>query len=171
MSTFLDLAKRRRSVRAYLNQSVEPEQLEYILHCAQLAPSAVNKQPWRILVAESQRALEAVRQTYPKPWFATAPVVLVAVAQHDEAWHRPCDGKDHADIDLAILAEHIVLAAADAGLASCWVCNFDAPLLHRLLGLHPQQEPVALLPIGHPDPEGELRPASRKTIGEIVTHI
>ena len=63
---------------------------------------------------------------------------------------RPCDGKNHADIDIAIAVEHLVLAAAEVGLGSCWVCNFDAPLLARTFPLPQGYEAAALVPLGYP---------------------
>ena len=50
---FLELVKERHSVRHYAQQVVEKEKLDYILDCARLAPSAVNKQPWTFIVVQS----------------------------------------------------------------------------------------------------------------------
>jgi nitroreductase len=68
---------------------------------------------------------------------------------HDEEWVR-FDGKHHGDIDVAIAVEHLCLAAAEQGLGTCWVCNFDAPLCHSLFSLPENEDPVALVPIGYP---------------------
>ena len=50
---FLELTKKRYSVRSYTSQEVEKEKLDYIFECARYAPSAVNKQPWQFIVINS----------------------------------------------------------------------------------------------------------------------
>ncbi len=169
--TFQQLAKTRYSVRSYSEEPVSDEQLHYILECARIAPSAVNFQPWHFYIARTDEALEKVRQTYPRTWFATAPLVIVGCIRHDQSWHRPADQKDHGDIDIAIATEHICLAAAEHGLGTCWVCNFDAQLLHQLLNLPLEEEAAVLIPLGHLAADAAPRPTTRKPMGEIVTEI
>ena len=141
--TFQQLAQKRYSVRSYSDQPVSDEQLNYVLECARIAPSAVNFQPWHFYIARTDEALEKVRQTYPRDWFATAPIVIVGCIRHDQSWHRSTDQKDHGDIDIAIATEHICLAAAEQGLGTCWVCNLRQPS-SSLSG--------TLLPMQHRDP-------------------
>ena len=169
--TFQQLAQKRYSVRSYSNEPVTEEQLRYVLECARIAPSAVNFQPWHFYVARSAEALEKVRQTYARPWFATAPVVIVGCIRHDQSWHRQADQKDHGDIDIAIATEHICLAAAEQDLGTCWVCNFDAQLCHELLGLPAEEEAAVLIPLGHLAADAAPRPTTRKPMEEIVTEI
>ncbi len=164
--TFLQLCKARYSCRAYRPDPVAAGKLDYVLACARLAPSACNKQPWRLRVISDATRLEPLRDCYARPWFATAPAVIVVSVRHDESWVRPFDGKAHADIDAAIITEHICLAAAEQGLGTCWVCHFDAPRVHELLGLDAEEEAVALVPIGLP---ADTAPAKRrKALEEIV---
>lgn len=165
---FEELCRTRRSVRAYAPQAVENEKLDYVLRCTALAPSAVNRQPWRFHVVTRPERLARLAEAYDRPWFASAPCVIVAVGQHEAAWHRPSDGKDHTDIDLAIATEHLCIAAAEQGLGTCWVCNFDAPLVARLLGLAEGEEPVALIPIGYPTDQPAEK--TRKAVEEIAVY-
>ncbi len=169
--TFQQLAQKRYSVRSYSDQPVSDEQLNYVLECARIAPSAVNFQPWHFYIARTDEALEKVRQTYPRDWFATAPIVIVGCIRHDQSWHRPTDQKDHGDIDIAIATEHICLAAAEQGLGTCWVCNFDASLCHQLLNLPAEEEAAVLIPIGHLATDAAPRPTTRKPMEEITTEI
>lgn len=74
----------------------------------------------------------------------------IICAVETEAWVRPCDSKNHADIDAAIATEHVCLAAADQGLGTCWVCNFDKTLLQELFQVPSGAHPVAIVPIGYP---------------------
>ena len=164
---FLDLVKARSSVRNYESRAIEKEKLDYIMECVRLAPSAVNFQPWKFAIVSQPTELEALRKAYPREWIATAPCIIVACADHTESWHRKSDGKDHADIDLAIAVEHLCLAATEQGLGTCWVCNFDPDICRKALGLPSQLEPVALIPIGYPA-VSETSEKKRKPIEDII---
>ncbi len=122
---FLDLVKARYSARLYAETPIEAEKLEYVLECVRLAPSAKNRQPWRLHVVTDKALLAPIQQCYALDWIETAPCIIVVCGNHDEAWHRATDDKDHTNVDIAIATEHLCLAAAEQGLATCWVCNFD----------------------------------------------
>lgn len=163
--TFLDLTKQRYSCRSYKAQAVEKEKLEYVMECVRMSPSAVNRQPWRFRIVESEADRQKLCQCYNREWFATAPTVIMASVLHDEEWIRP-DGKHHGNIDIAIAVEHLCLAAAEQGLGTCWVCNFDAVLCHRLFDIPKTEEVAVLIPIGYPADEPKEK--VRKNIEAIV---
>lgn len=162
---FLELVKQRYSCRAYKPLGVEKEKLEYILECVRLAPSAVNKQPWCFRIVSKEEDKVRLQQCYNRDWFKTAPMYVVASVLHDEEWVRS-DGKHHGDIDIAIAVEHLCLAATEQGLATCWVCNFDAVLCKELFNLPDNEEPAVLIPLGYA--EDEVKPKNRKPIEAIV---
>lgn len=170
MITFLELAKKRYSVRSYQNRQVEEEKLNYILECGRVAPSAANYQPWHITVVRDAELRNQLAETYNRDWFRQAPIVLVFCGDHTTGWKRS-DGKDHTDIDVAIIIDHMTLAAADKGLGTCWICNFDAKACAGILNLPPSLEPVAYLSLGYParEPEDPARHLIRKSLEEIVT--
>jgi len=85
--------------------------------------SAVNFQPCVFYVVTDQVLLAQLQDCYNRDWFKTAPMCIVACGNHQQAWHRKLDGKDHTDIDVAIAVDHLTLAAVDMGLGSCWICN------------------------------------------------
>lgn len=169
MTNFLELARSRYSVRNYLPREVEEEKLNYILECGRVAPSAANYQPWQIIVVRDAGMRARLADTYNREWFRQAPVILVFLGNHQEGWKRG-DGKDHTDIDIAIIADHITLAAAEQGLGTCWICNFNSALCSGILGLPADVEPVAYLSLGYPAvPASQAsRQLKRKSIGEIV---
>ena len=146
---FLELTKKRYSVRSYTSQEVEKEKLDYILECARYAPSAVNKQPWQFIVVQSELQKQKLQKVYPAKWFVEAPLYIIVCANDSVAWTRQYDNKNHADIDAAITTEHICLAAAEQGLSA---------------NIHP----VAIIPIGYPV-DSKHNPTARKSIDEIVT--
>lgn len=166
----LKLISERRSVRQYLATEVEQEKIDYVMECARLAPSAANFQPWKFLIVKSPEAKALLQKCYPAAWFAAAPVYIVALGDTNLSWKRSFDGKDHYDVDIAIALEHMVLAATEQGLGTCWVCNFDADMCHKLLSLPNNLNPVAIIPIGYPAAPMDMV-SNRKTNQEIVETI
>ena len=81
---FLELVKNRYSCRAYKSLSVEREKLDYILECVRLAPSAVNKQPWRFHIVSKEEDKALLQQCYNRDWFKTAPMYVIATILHDD---------------------------------------------------------------------------------------
>jgi len=164
---FKTLTERRYSVRSYSGEPVSEEQLNYILECARLAPSAVNLQPWKFYVMTSQEDRVLLQKCYKREWLSEAPLYILCTVQHDTEWVRG-DGKRHGDIDIAIAAEHICLAAAEQGLGSCWVCNFNAALCQQLFDIPENESPLVIIPIGKPSGEHAPSAKKRKPLSEIV---
>lgn len=163
----LELSRQRFSARKFTDQKVSPSDLDYLLECARLAPSAVNRQPWRFVVVESEEAKARLRQVYNREWFATAPLYIVCYAHTGRCWTRAADQKAHGDIDVAIAAEHICLAATERGLGSCWVCNYDPDLMRSLFPL-PDHEAVVILPVGHIAPDCPQKAKDRLPLAELT---
>lgn len=166
---FLELVKERRSVRSYLTRQVEQQKLDYVMECARLAPSACNKQPWTFFIVESEEAKKKLFECYPSAWFRTdpAPVFIIACGDTETSWKRDYDGKDHMEVDLGIVFEHICLAATEQGLGTCWICHFKPELLKELFGLPENLVPVAITPLGYPS-DGDGKRTPRKEIDEIT---
>jgi len=165
--SFIDLAKKRYSVRNYKNLPVEKEKILQVVEAARISPSAVNFQPWHFIVVTTEEIKSRIAETYPRDWFRKAPAVIVVCGDHSGSWKRK-DGKDHCDIDVAIAITHMTLAAADMGLGTCWVCAFDAAKCHKILELPDNLEVIALIPIGYPA-DDEVPQKKRKCINEIVS--
>lgn len=147
--SFLELAKKRFSSRHYLDKPVEKEKIEMVLEAARIAPSAANKQPWIFYVAQTNESRALLLPVYHRQWYNEAPVIIVACSNHELGWVRESDKKDHCDIDLAIAIDHMTLQAADIGLGTCWICNFDVNLCRKALNLEENIEPVALLTLAY----------------------
>lgn len=163
---FTEVIQNRFSVRKFKKQEVPRDLIMQVLEIARQAPSAVNFQPWLFIVVSEKQQLNKLHAVYHREWFRTAPAVIVACADHSQSWKRTSDGKDFADVDLAIAVDHLILAATASGLGSCWVCNFDVPRCKELLELPGHLEPIAMVPIGFPDAEAPAR--KRKPLEEIV---
>lgn len=170
---FLNLTKLRTSCRQYRNAAIPREVLEYCLEAARWAPSACNKQPWRFIVVDdpglrAQIGAKALLPGIPMPWVAQAPVVVVLCARKTifTHWLVPMlSGIKYHLLDLGIAGEHLVLAAAERGLGSCWIGWFSARKVKKILNLPFNYEPVALLTLGYPAIPGE--PSSRLSLAQI----
>ncbi|MGN0010256.1 MAG: nitroreductase family protein [Marinilabiliaceae bacterium] len=155
----------RRSVRKYKAGAPSHQELTEVMEAARLAPTACNKQPFRLLCVTDESTLDVLRSAYEREWLKNASCMIVVIADHSQSWHRGNDGKDHADIDAAIATDHMTLRAAELGLGTCWICNFDAAKVHRDLNLGESEEAVVLLPIGYA--ADEPKPKVRKSEGEM----
>jgi len=165
---FDELARLRYSCRKYQPGKVEKKLVEKIIHTARIAPSAVNYQPWHFIAVVDQVVKTELDACYARDWFKTAPMAIVVCADHNISWKRKDDGRDHAVVDASIAADHITLQAAEMGLATCWVCNFDVIKCTRLLQLPDGVEPVVILPLGYPDDAPVDRHFNRKQIEEVL---
>jgi len=160
------LIRNRFSVRNFKNVPVKRDDLRTILDAARMAPSTVNFQPWRFLVIQSKDGLEKIYKIYNREWIKTAPVVIIALVNKNESWKRKYDDKDFGDIDLAIALDHLTLQAAEIGLGTCWVCNFDAEQCKGHFNIPLHLYPVAIVPVGFPNTD--IPEKKRKSLDEIV---
>ena len=166
---FIELARKRFSARKYKEEPVKEEKLMKVLEAGRIAPSAVNFQPWYFIVIRDEETRKQIASTYEKNWLNQAPVIIAVCGDHSRSWRR-ADGKDHCDIDIAIAVDHMTLAAAEMGLGTCWVCNFNSMECHKILGLPSHIEVTALLPLGYPAAEADVNrhTEKRKELKDIV---
>jgi len=144
-----ELVKKRYSVRAYKSDPVEDEKLARILEAARLAPTAANRQAFRIIVIRTPERKTDLQRIYGRDWFVEAPLVLCVCAVPSEAWVRKADGWNAAEVDATIVMSHIVLAAAEEGLGTCWIAAFDPKAAREVLGIPPEVIPSAFTPLGY----------------------
>ncbi len=164
---FSELITQRYSARKYKDIPVEKSKLIKVLEAARMAPSAVNYQPWHFVVVQQKENLALIHRTYPREWFKAAPVIIIACADHSQSWKRSIDGKDSAEIDVAIAVDHLTLQATELGLSTCWVCNFDTERCAEYLKFPLHVSPVALIPVGYPE-DNTVPQKKRKPLDEIV---
>ncbi|MDE6207783.1 MAG: nitroreductase family protein [Muribaculaceae bacterium] len=164
------LTRGRYSCRTYTDEVPSAELIRKVLDGAHYAPSACNRQPWRMMLIgpDDASARKAVIDSYSRPWIAAAPYFVIVCAVDDEAWVRPADGKNHADVDVSILAEHLCLEATVNGLGTCWVCNFDPAVLAAGINFPAGVRPVVIVPVGFP--AGEAPAKTRKALDDILLH-
>ncbi len=164
---FSELIRKRYSVRAYKPDPVEEDKLHQVLEAARLAPTAANQQPFQLIVVHTAGREEEVRRIYNRDWFVQAPLVICICGIPAQGWVRR-DGKNYTDVDVAIVMDHLILAATDLGLGTCWIGAFDVQAAREVLGLPDDVEPIAFTPLGYPaDRPG---PKKRKPLSELVRY-
>lgn len=168
LADFLALAERRCSVRAYRPDPVPADILQDVLRAASLAPSACNRQPWCFVVVSDPARRRTLGMAYDREWFWTAPTIVAVCVAPASAWTRPYDGKNYAYVDGAIAMDHLTLAAAAAGLGTCWIGAFDPATAASVLALPDGWEIVAMTPLGYPSPESASRVRSRNPLGQSI---
>jgi nitroreductase len=165
---YSQLIANRYSVRAYRPDPVEDEKLLQVLEAARLAPTAANRQPIQLVVMHTAGRAAEIGRIYRRPWFVQAPLVIAVCAISSQAWVRESDRFNARLIDAAIVADHLILAAANLGLGTCWIAAFDVNAAREVLQLPPEAEPVIFTPLGYPaDQPG---PKIRKPLTELVRY-
>jgi nitroreductase len=164
---FQNLIKNRYSVRSYQDKAVEEDKLQKVLEAARLAPTAANKQPFKLIVVKTRGKKEDLKRIYHADWFSEAPLVICACAVSKEAWTRR-DGHCYMEVDVAIAMDHLILAAADLGLGTCWIAAFDAQAAREILKLPDDVEPLLFTPLGYPADEPGTK--TRKGLDELVRY-
>jgi nitroreductase len=141
----------RHSARAFTDRTVGEEQLQRIFEAVRLAPSARNGQEWRfVVVRDPSTRAQLQAAAFDQAQVGSAPVVVAACGENDGRL-MTC-GQPAYPIDVAIAVDHLTLAAAAEGLASCWICRFDEARAKAVLGIPPGDgiRVIALLPLGYP---------------------
>lgn len=110
---------------------------------------------------------EELLRIYNKPWFVQAPIVICACSVPSESWVRQ-NGKNYCDVDVAIVMDHLILAAADLDLGTCWVGAFNPEVAREVLNLPDDLEPVVFTPLGYPDDKPGVK--IRRPIEELIRY-
>jgi nitroreductase len=160
---FMDLVLKRRSIRKYKPEPVPKEDIEYVLEAARQAPSWANRQCWRYIVVSDEATRKKITM---REWAAKAPIVIVGCGDPTKAGNL--DGRPYYMLDMGISMEHLVLAAAEKGLGTCWIGGqFDEKVVREALGVPESHRVVALTPLGYPDESPAAK--DRKPPTELVT--
>lgn len=168
---FYDVIHQRESIRSYdPNKPLPKDVYTRILDAGRVAPSAANKQPWHFLLVSSLEVLAKVRLCYDwGAWFQDAPHILIVVGNRQQAWVRPWDKYNSLETDLAIAMDHMILAAENEGVATCWIAAFKPDVLRSALSLQKDEIVYAITPLGYPKKGFKKRMTKqRKSLEEVV---
>ncbi|HIX15094.1 MAG TPA: nitroreductase family protein [Candidatus Hungatella pullicola] len=171
---FMDVSKKRVTVRKFAQTPVEAEKIQKILEAGRWAPTAVNAQPQRILVLNTVEDLAKVKEFcsfgYSQKYvdlakecddqehgkvnfYYGAPLVLFVSYDKTACWIHPQNGKSSGATDATIIATHMMLEAASLDLGTVWISYFDEEKARKLLELPENWQPICMLYIGYPAPD------------------
>ncbi|HKL86721.1 MAG TPA: nitroreductase family protein [Treponemataceae bacterium] len=178
MRTFLDLVKKRASIRSYDSRTVEQEKLETCIEAARLAPSACNAQPWKFTIVRNPSSIQKIAAACLLPgssmnkFVKGAPVIIVVTGESPNitsALGSFIKRKKLFLIDIGIAAEHFCLQAADQELGTCMLGWFNERSIKRILSIPRRKRVYMLITLGYPKTENlETPPAkNRKTRDEM----
>ncbi|MEM7287548.1 MAG: nitroreductase family protein [Actinomycetota bacterium] len=153
----------KRDTRDFTDEPVADDLVRRILNAGRMAGSAKNRQPIRMVVLTDTDDQQAFgRHGDFCDWIHTAPVV-VAVAVDRNAGVR-------TQFDVGRVCQNLMLAANDAGLASCPVTIHRSDDARAQLGLAEDYDVLMAVVLGHgATPQGERRSHPRHALDEIVT--
>lgn len=172
---FLELCKKRYSVRNFSSKKVEDEKLLRILEAGRIAPTAKNSQSQKIFVLKSENALEKIHKATPMSY--NAPLILLVCYDIEESYKNPAEtlyeNYDGGEVDAAIVVSSMMYEATELGLGTLWARGFDSRKIVDAFGLPPNLHVVCLLDIGYAAEESEPseRHFLRKPLSESVKEI
>lgn len=161
---FMEVVKKRRSIRKYKSVPVPDEYLKTVLEAARLAPSPKNRQCWQYIIVTDQ-GMKAKIAGEENKWLSEAPIIIVACINPEESGRKP--GTDTYMLDIGISLEHLILAATDLGLGTCWIGAFDEKQVKEALGVPDEIRVIAYTPLGY-RAEVKDKVFARKPLGDIV---
>ncbi len=168
---FKDVVKNRYSCKKYSSRKVEPEKIEAILEAGRLAPTAKNLQEQHIYVVQSEEALAKIDKVTPCRY--NAPVCLIVAFDKNNVYTYPDSSRESGVEDAAIVATHLMLAAANEGVDSCWLNCIYLDKIAEEFGLPDNEEVLMILDLGYAE-EGAgplANHGSRKPLSETVTYL
>jgi nitroreductase len=161
---FYDVVKARRSIRGYKNDPVPEDALKRIAEAVSLAPSACNIQPFSFRIVLNSAMRRKICGVYTAPWLAEAPAIAVVLGNADVCWKR-LEGEPIIPVDIGIVMEHLVLAAAAEGLGTCWICAYDVAKMNKVLNILPPWSAYAVTPLGYANVQPDK--IQRKSVDEV----
>ena len=168
---FQKVIENRYSCKKYSDRPVEADKLNAILNAGRLAPTAKNLQEQRVYVVRSAEALAKIDAMTPCRY--GAPIVLVVAFDRSNVFTYPGGKRDSGVEDATIVATHMLLAAADQGVDSCWLNFLDPEKLAEALGLPENEEILMVMDLGYAAEGAGPLPnhASRKPLSETVAEL
>lgn len=143
---FTEVVKNRYSCKKFNDSKITAQQLNEILEAGRLAPTAKNLQEQHIYVVQSEEGLAKIDKVTPYRYGATT--VLVVAFDKNNVFTYPGGKRDSGIEDASIVATHMILAAHNAGVDSCWINFFDPEVLAKELNLPENEEVLMLLNLG-----------------------
>ncbi len=153
---FSEVVFSRRSIRQYKKDSVPDEVLKRLFEAMSAAPSGNNHQPYKFIFIKKEEVRKKIAsQACHQDFLFDAPVLVAACCEKDRAF------------DTAIAMEHLILAATNEGLGSCFIGWFEGDMVRKILTIPDAYEIPILAAIGYADESPAAR--ERKPLEELIS--
>lgn len=168
---FIEVVKSRYSCKKYDGKQISAEQLDAVLQAGRLAPTAKNLQGQRIYVVQSAEGLAKIDELTPCRY--GAPTVLVIAFDKNSVFVYPGEEANSGVEDASIVATHMMLAATNTGVDSCWLNFFDPAAVAKAFELPENEQVLMLLDLGFAAEGFAPLPnhTSRKPLEETVKYL
>lgn len=168
---FTEVVKNRYSCKKYDGKQISEEQLDAVLQAGRLAPTAKNLQGQRIYVVQSAEGLAKIDELTPCRY--GAPTVLVVAFDKNSVFVYPGEEVNSGVEDASIVATHMMLAATNTGVDSCWLNFFDPAAVAKAFDLPENEQVLMLLDLGFAAKGFAPLPnhTSRKPLEETVKYL
>lgn len=138
----------RKSVRKYLNKSVEEDKIDAMVKAGMAAPSGMDRRPWEFVVVTDREALDSMAAKLPYAKMLTnAPLAIVVCGDTTRSsyWYLDCSAA----------TQNVLLAAEALGLGAVWTAAYPyedrIDVVRQNTGLPEKIVPLCVIPIGYPD--------------------
>lgn len=172
MKSFLELAIERCSCRKFeTDRAIPRELLENIMSAAVAAPSSFNEQPWRYVVVDETQRVKQLAECIndDKSGFCKDASAFVVVMESKREFDREAlQSMKYIGIDIGISVSHIILAAADEGIASCILGSFNERKIKTLLGIPKTRRMRLVIALGYSTEQSHAE-KERRPFEESVT--
>jgi len=145
---FTDVIIKRRSHRKFKEDIIEDEILERIIEAGRLAPTWSNKQGARYIIVKSKSLIKEIADATSQKWIESVPMLIVVCIAPSRSG-KNISGLEYFTVDASICMEHIVLAATNEGLGTCWVGLFNEDKIKDALSIPEKVRVIALTPLGY----------------------
>ena len=164
---FYDVVKNRRSYRVYKTDMPEKKTVEKILDAARLAPTWANMQGVHYIVVQEPDNVKALWEAIGQNTkFVEAPMFIVGLIS-EKGSGTNLNGEKYYGVDFGICFEHLILAAAAEGLATCWIGWFSEDKIKKVLDIPQKYKVMSITPLGFPVKQ-KSEVTDRKSLKEIV---
>ncbi len=165
----IDAILSRKSVRNFSSQEIEEEKINLLLKAAMAAPSAVNKQPWKFVVAKKKDKKEEIKSVMRFGKY-DSPIIIIPCVKETSTIPTM---HDLAYCDLGAATENILLAAHELGLGAVWCAIYPnkkhIKQIRKILDLGALTSPFAAIYVGYPSDDDKSKVRDKFDEKNIVT--
>ena len=162
----LDVIKTRRSIRNFIDKSINDQDVIKILDAARLAPSGGNLQRWEFIYVRSSKVLKMVKNCSPGFYGDATGAIVIGYDESGKEFGHTSYNEVVGILDVGHAAENIQLAAHSLGLGSCAIASFNEEAIKKVLNVPTNWKPFLVISLGYPNKTPSM--PRKKSLSEII---